>query len=206
MNKYSFPLKFLLTLVLALLVFTTTSFLPTTTWAEVKVIERTKFYYVEGRTPKQLIESMKAHNSLGSNGHVITASAKPNYRFQYSWASNGKRCTIKDVTIKLHIIYRFPKSKGLRLPSKTQAWWDELLVRTMEHELIHGEIAEFYAGKLQEMFLDTSIGCKNFEKKIGIRIERILRKMYVKQAGYDSQTTHGINQHKYIGISNIPRR
>lgn len=110
---------------------------------DVDVKVRVEYYDVDGSTPREVVDDIYARNPGDGVNHDI---AKTETRMDVSvkWRSDDYYCTVVDVDITLDITYVYPQPPTVILMTRE---WDSFLLKLMQHEEKHGEVAEQMAGR-----------------------------------------------------------
>lgn len=145
-----------------------------------------QYYDVEGRTPAEIYQSMRARAPQKGDGVAHTA-----WHIRVGWrqARRGDGCEVADPITSLSIAVTLPRlvtSDGVT-PQATDFW--ERTMRGLEiHEAGHARIAIDHRHDFVKAAAEADCGSiKDVAKRTQERIEAI-------QEDYDRRTRHGITQ------------
>ncbi len=163
--------------------------------AEAKVIikERTKFYSVSGKTGEQVYRQMlRKGPRIGHSKEHYIATATINFKIVnidgYEW---GTKCAIRDLDVVIDVLYRIPKWKRPKNPSRELvSAWETFIAHIWRHEKKHTAIAKGTAYELWRAVKgvkgDRKKKCKNMLKPAQKRAERVYTRYHKKQERFDA--------------------
>lgn len=161
--------------------------------AKVVVNESTKYYTIKGRSGLELSKAMLVGGARNINmRHAIAATST---RFDIGKAEVGVkngRCVVKDVAVKLDIVYLYPSWPGKKSASKeAQRAWDSFFAELLKHERNHGAIAKAGSKRLEKelkaISASVASGCRDFGKNSMPRFERLSRDLKNQQLAFDAR-------------------
>lgn len=170
-------------------------------WAEVIITESIEYYKVDGVRKKEIIHNLKTKSPIIIQGKSYQGHTRAKTKYSFSWEQQGDTCTLKKVTVNLHIIYKLPELR--KKPGKhTQAWWDKHMEKLIEHEMVHGKIARQGAQELdRELQSFKQLKCATAKQQIKTLANHIFDQIKMRQVKYDKLTDHGKKQELYTGQS-----
>jgi predicted secreted Zn-dependent protease len=163
-------------------------------FAEVKV--QTKYYYIQGRSIRQLQQAMKeSEDKTGFENFY--AKTDWHLKWNYKYRDMGAACLVEALQTELKITYIMPKwtNKNLGYPDLVQKW-DQFYKALLTHEQGHGNIGRQAEAEVREVLpkLGAKTGCMGFNQLANAEGQRILEKYRKIEKEYDASTNHGRTQ------------
>jgi len=147
---------------------------------------RFEYYEVEGRTPREIYQSMEASAPRGGEGLAQTI-----WGIDVNWheATHGSVCRVRDPRTRLSIRVVLPKLRQDEEPTRAGlAFWRATRKGLEIHEAGHARIAWDHRDDFNQAALSAS--CRS--------IDRVAREIQAKiaalQEAYDRDTDHGRRQ------------
>ncbi|MEE9314024.1 MAG: DUF922 domain-containing protein [Rhizobiaceae bacterium] len=153
--------------------------------AKARIIERTKYYSVSGRTGKQLFKSIVRRGpKLKKTGHAIATTHTKIKITNVKVSIKGRYCVVK-ADVKVTLVYTLPKWRGSKRASKKlRRKWKKFNKLVQKHEATHGRISREYAReldrKINKLSGRVSKGCKDFGRR-SKRSIRLIQKNFIKR-------------------------
>ena len=159
----------------------------------------TEYYTVQGTSPAAIYKDLKRNSPLNKGSKTYQAHTRTSIKYQFKWHKRGNACSMKEVTVYLHLTYLYPRL-ARSVDRKTRNWWKEYLAKLEEHELIHGEISIKAAHALSDT-LETmqTEKCADFKAIVKERAQQIMDKLKIDHTAYDKLTEHGLKQERNRG-------
>ncbi|WP_300138843.1 DUF922 domain-containing protein [Pseudodesulfovibrio sp.] len=166
---------------------------PVRAGAGVTVSTSEDHYVVEGSTRAQISRFYQQRETRSA------ASARPSFKYSYTWRQQGGMCTVTDVKVHLHLLYTYPRLASAT-GRRTAQWWNDTLKQLTIHERIHGDIARDAAKELErELLRIRDVPCSAIKEKVKYRAERVFQDHQRRQEDYDRLTEHGLKQERHRG-------
>jgi predicted secreted Zn-dependent protease len=156
------------------------------------VIENPTYYTVYGSSLNEIRRQISACNPLGQFDAVTNWW----YRYVYNYIQNSNGlCTVKDVTLALHITYLLPRWVDEGAPSSVSTQWNRYATNLTTHEHGHKDItvrlAQQTIAALQQ-FPETP--CSEIVSAIDAFANQHLQQIGIQNKQYDAQTDFGATQ------------
>ncbi len=146
---------------------------------------RFEYYDVEGTTPREIYNSMRARSPYSGDG---VANTIWNIRTGWRQTRRGSTCVVADPMASLTIIVQLPRLASEAVTRQGLIFWQRVRGGLEEHEAGHARIAWEHRHDFLEAARDASCGSiKAVAAKTQARIEEI-------QEDYDRRTRHGLTQ------------
>ena len=147
---------------------------------------RFQYYAIEGRTPREIYESMRTRAPIGGDGLALTT-----WEISVDWReeTRGSTCRVLDPRTRMAISVLLPRLRaGEELTPAGASFWRATLKGLEIHEAGHARIAWNHRDDFNRVALNAS--CRSIDrvaKENQARIEAI-------QQAYDRDTDHGRKQ------------
>lgn len=162
----------------------------TTASARPKVIVKTKYYEVRGKTG---VDVMRQINKKGPrHGFLVRAIAQTQYTLSYGFESQqtAKDCRITKAEVKMDITYVYPKLVG-NVPRSLKTRWKRFLRGVEKHEQVHGKLASDMAAATEKALLATRVkgkrGCRKIKRVVKRNVDAVFQKYEHKQVRFDQK-------------------
>jgi len=166
-------------------------FLVTSVSAKVTVSESTKYFFVDGKTGKQIYSQVtkRAPAKLRKNHWIAATYARYNFK-QVKLGVRNNRCVATKVNVHLSLVYYFPKWKSKKRGSKIlQKRWEDFSRELVRHEKTHGRIftdtAKKIENELRRLSGKATKGCRRIATVAKRRIAAITKRGDAKHAAFD---------------------
>ncbi len=166
---------------------------PMAAYAKVVVSEATKYYSIKGKNGLEVSKAMLSGGARNINmRHAIAATAT---RFDIGKADvavKDGRCIVKDVVVKLDIVFYYPAWPGKQGASaQTRKAWDAFYAELLKHERTHAAIAKDGAKQLEKELKRISgtvaSGCRDFGRFSAPRLQAVAANLKNRQLAFDAK-------------------
>ncbi len=161
-----------------------------TAQARPKILIKTKYYEVQGKTGAQVLRQINRKGPR--HGFLTRAIAQTQYSMSYGYQSvqTPKDCKIRKVWVKLNITYVYPKITG-KVSGKLNKRWKRFLRGVYKHEQVHGKIASQMAAATEKVLKATRVkgkrGCRKIERIANRNVKKVVKKHEILQIAFDKK-------------------
>ena len=151
----------------------------TPSYAKVKIVERTKFYSISGKTGYDLVIDMNRRGPRHSFLSKAIAQTRYSIDPSGSFVSDRGSCRIANARLVLDLTYTYPKLSG-KLPPKLARRWRTFEAATRRHEHTHGRIARKLAAELDRLLTRVSMNKDADCNRLAAKVHREYNALYDK--------------------------
>ena len=168
--------------------------------ARISIRETTKFYNIRAKNAQDVFNqiSRKGLMRRGIQHAVATTLIKLKID-RVKIQRRGRRCVVKDVRVKLTLVYSYPRWRNVKQSSKNaRKKWRRYYKQVVRHEEEHGALAKKMARNVErsarKLTGRTSRDCNDLTRKLKRSFNKINRQHDRQQNAFDKRE-HRRNSH-----------
>ncbi len=160
-------------------------------FAKVTINEKTKYYFVKGKSGKGLTRDLLIRGSRANRVRHAVATTAIDLKVQNLRFDRRKsKCRVKSVLVRLRLTYTYPKLRNRKRTSRRlKKNWDSYYSQIVKHEKTHGKIARSFARQAEKDIRKSSTrktaNCRNLTRLLKRKLDRLERKHKRRQIAFD---------------------
>ena len=167
--------------------------------ARVTIRETTKFYNIRAKNAQGVFNQISRNGLMRRGIQHAVATTVIKMKINYTNKVRGRRCVVKDVRVKLTLVYSYPRWRNIKQSSKSsRKKWRRYYKQVVRHEKEHGSLAKKMARNVErsarKLTGRTSRNCKDLTRKLKRSFNKINRQHDRQQKAFDKRE-HRRNSH-----------
>jgi predicted secreted Zn-dependent protease len=162
-----------------------------------QLVETKEFYEIYGRSAWDLRCEIGKKGCLAEDGNIYDSITRWSWAWEYIGREKGTTCAPGDISIRMEIIYRYPKWVPEKdAPAELIDKWNAYLKNLMIHEEGHRDLAvralEKFGREVSTLPADRS--CTELDSLVRVLSRKYMKKLNAQAMAYDRETNHGVKQ------------
>ncbi len=161
--------------------------------ARVTIRETTKFYNIRAKNAQGVFNQISRKGLMRrGNQHAVATTLIKMRIDRVKIQRRGRRCVVKDVRVKLTLVYSYPRWRNITQSSKNaRKKWQKYYKQVVRHEKEHGSLAKKMARNVErsarKLTGRTSRNCKDLTRKLKRSFKKLNRQHDRQQTAFDKR-------------------
>ena len=180
--------------------------------ARITIRESTKYYNIRAKNAQEVFRQI-SRNGLKRSGikHAVATTLIKMKIDNVKIQRRGRRCVVKDVRVKLTLVYSYPRWRNIKKSSKSaRKKWNRYYKQVVRHEKNHGALAKKMARNMErsarKLTSRSSRNCSGLTRKLKRSFSKINRQHDRQQKAFDKRehrrTSHIMKLARAFAFSN----
>jgi predicted secreted Zn-dependent protease len=164
--------------------------------ARITIKETTKYYNIRAKTAQEVLKQIDRKGLMRRGRRHAVATTFIKMRIDnVKIRARGRRCSVKDVRVKLTLVYSYPRWRNIKQSSNsTRKKWNTYYKQIVQHEKKHGALAKKLAQNVErsarKITSRSSRKCAELTRKLKRSFKKLNRQHDSQQAAFDKREHH----------------
>lgn len=161
--------------------------------ARITIRETTKFYNIRAKNAQGVFKQISHKGLMRSGSRYAVATTQINLKMdRVDIQRRGRRCVVKDMRVKLSLVYNYPRWRNIKQSSKSaRKKWIKYYKQVVRHEKNHGALAKKMARNVErsvrKLTSRSSRNCSVLTLKLKRTFSKISRQHDRQQSAFDKR-------------------